>query len=318
MAVFLKKKLIFDKGIYKNIITDRKTKKVNDFYKFTPFPNYKKKYNKQTILEKGDKNFLASKFKNFIGYQKQVLEVVWYRAIVNLFFNWSNNNIVALDPTFESINLAKKFADQNKIYNINFVNTDIFDDVLKENFFDFIWCNGVLHHTKDPYGAFKIIANSLKDEGYILIGLYNKIGRVRTIFRRLIYKLFGSKPLKILDPTLRNLKIDESEISAWIKDQYEHPIESLHTIDEVLTWFSKNNISFISSIPSADFDYDYNDIFKKILGNFFTRLYNQILMIFNNLGSDGGLFVVIGKNWKFYKKQLKFFIFHFFFQYFIF
>ncbi len=297
MAVFLKKKLIFDKGIYKNIITDRKTKKVADFYKFAPFPNYKKKDNKQTILEKGDKNFLASKFKNFIGYQKQVLEVGCGTGQLSIYFSiGSNNNIVALDPTFESINLAKKFADQNKIYNINFVNTDIFDDVLKENFFDFIWCNGVLHHTKDPYGAFKIIANSLKDEGYILIGLYNKIGRVRTIFRRLIYKLFGSKPLKILDPTLRNLKIDESEISAWIKDQYEHPIESLHTIDEVLTWFSKNNISFISSIPSADFDYDYNDIFKKkSLGNFFTRLYNQILMIFNNLGSDGGLFVVIGK-----------------------
>jgi len=297
MAVFLKKKLIFDKGIYKNIITDRKTKKVADFYKFTPFPNYKKKDNKQTILEKGDKNFLASKFKNFIGYQKQVLEVGCGTGQLSIYFSiGSNNNIVALDPTFESINLAKKFADQNKIYNINFVNTDIFDDVLKENFFDFIWCNGVLHHTKDPYGAFKIIANSLKDEGYILIGLYNKIGRVRTIFRRLIYKLFGSKPLKILDPTLRNLKIDESEISAWIKDQYEHPIESLHTIDEVLTWFSKNNISFISSIPSADFDYDYNDVFKKkSSGTFFSRVINQFLMIFNSLGSDGGLFIVIGK-----------------------
>ena len=129
MAVFLKKKLIFDKGIYKNIITDRKTKKVSDFYKFTPFPNYKKKNNKKTILEKGDKNFLASKFKNFIGYQKQVLEVGCGTGQLSIYFSiGSNNNIVALDPTFESINLAKKFADQNKIYNINFVNTDIFDD----------------------------------------------------------------------------------------------------------------------------------------------------------------------------------------------
>ena len=102
--------------------------------------------------------------------------------------------------------------------------------------------------------------------------------------------------MEIFDPTLKKLKLSQSEKKAWINDQYFHPIESLHTIDEVLTWFSKNNISFISSIPSADFDYDYNDIFKKkSLGNFFTRLYNQILMIFNNLGSDGGLFVVIGK-----------------------
>ena len=45
----------------------------------------------------------------------------------------------------------------------------------------------------------------LKDEGYILIGLYNKIDRVRTIFRRLIYKLFGV--LKASEPWIVLKKI---------------------------------------------------------------------------------------------------------------
>ena len=94
----------------------------------------------------------------------------------------------------------------------------------------------------------------------------------------------------------RNLKFDENEKNSWIRDQYIHPIESTHTIDEVLNWFDKNNITFISSIPSTDFDYDYNDIFKKKSpGTFFSRILNQISMIFNSLGSDGGLFVLIGK-----------------------
>ena len=48
------------------------------------------------------------------------------------------------------------------IKNISFVNADIFDDVLSDDFFDFIWCNGVLHHTKDPYLAFKTLIKSLK------------------------------------------------------------------------------------------------------------------------------------------------------------
>ena len=101
---------------------------------------------------------------------------------------------------------------------------------------------------------------------------------------------------KLLDPTLRNLKLDEDEKNAWIRDQYIHPIESLHTIDEVLNWFNNNNIEFISSIPSSDFDYDYNDIFqKKSAGTYYSRICNQISMLFNKLGSDGGLFVVIGK-----------------------
>ena len=99
-----------------------------------------------------------------------------------------------------------------------------------------------------------------------------------------------------MDPTLRNLKSSPEEQEAWIRDQYMHPIEKLHTLDEVLKWFDNNNIDFISSIPSCDFDEDYKDLFKKkTKGDLYSRLVNQIFMIFNKLGSDGGLFIVIGQ-----------------------
>ncbi len=297
MENFLKKELKLSNGILTFEIKDNETKKVVEFYKKTPFPNYKENDNKQTILAKGDKNFLAAQFKNFIGHKKNILEVGCGTGQLSIYFSiGSNNKVVALDPTLDSLKLAKDFTDKNNISNINFINADIFDDVLANEYFDFVWSNGVLHHTKDPYGAFEILTRSLKKEGYILIGLYNKIGRFRTIFRRYIYKLFGKKILEIIDPTLRNLKLDEDEKNAWIRDQYIHPIESLHTIDEVLEWFKKNNIKFISSIPSSDFDYDYKDIFTlKSRGTYLTRIFNQFSMIFNSLGSDGGLFVLIGK-----------------------
>ena len=297
MEKFLKKKYQNIDGILSFEIKDIETKKVTNFYKETPFPNYKDNDDRQTILEKGNKNFLANQFKKFIGHKKNVLEVGCGTGQLSIYFSIGvNNNIVGLDPTIESLKLAKNFSDKNNVTNIKFVNADIFDDVLSDNYFDFIWCNGVLHHTKDPYGAFEILVKSLKKEGYVLIGMYNKIGRVRTIFRRYVFKFFGRKILDKIDPTLRNLKLDENEKNAWIRDQYIHPIESIHTIDEVLNWFDKNNITFISSIPSTDFDYNYNDIFKKkSSGTFFSRILNQISMIFNSLGSDGGLFVLIGK-----------------------
>ena len=119
---------------------------------------------------------------------------------------------------------------------------NIFKSFFQENFFDVVISNGVLHHTKDPYGAFKILIKSLKKEGYVLIGLYNKIGRIRTIIRKYLYKIFGKRFLMIADPTLRNLKDNPEQQNAWIRDQYIHPIESLHTLDEVHYWFEKNNI----------------------------------------------------------------------------
>ena len=297
MEDFLKKENYTNEKILSFEIKDTSTNKVKKFYKESPFPNYKDTDNKSTILEKGDKNALAAQFKKFIGYKKKVLEVGCGTGQLSIYFSiGTNNEVVGLDPTIESLELAKNFSEKNNISNIKLVNADIFDDVLKDNYFDFIWCNGVLHHTKDPYGAFKILIKSLKINGYVLIGLYNKYGRVRTVIRRYIYKIFGRKILSKIDPTLRNLKLDHDEQTAWIRDQYTHPIESLHTIDEVLKWFKEYNIDFISSIPSSDFDYDYENIFdKKNNGSLFSRILNQVLMIFNRLGSDGGLFVVIGK-----------------------
>ncbi|RPG57300.1 MAG: class I SAM-dependent methyltransferase [Flavobacteriales bacterium TMED235] len=294
---FLKKKALQKNNIFKFELIDNSTKKVSNFYRETPFPNYKSNDNKSTILEKGNKNYLSSKFKNFIGHDKDVLEVGCGTGQLAIYFALATNNrVVGLDPTIESIELAANFSNKHNIDNIKFINADIFDDVLEDKFFDFIWCNGVLHHTKNPYEAFTILIKSLKVKGYVLIGLYNKIGRIRTILRKYMFKIFGIRFLNIFDPTLRNLKNSDEEKKAWIRDQYMHPLETLHTIDEVIDWFSKNNIEFINSIPSSNFEESDNDLFvKKSKGTVYSRFVNQFSMIFNSLGSDGGLFIVIGK-----------------------
>ena len=187
---FLKKKANKEAGIFRFEINDNETKKVTSFYKESPFPHYKSNDDKSIILDKGNKNYLTSKFKNFIGYKKDILEVgCGTGQLATYFALGTNNRVVGLDPTLESIKLAADFSKKQNINNIDFINADIFDDVLTDKFFDFIWCNGVLHHTKDPYEAFRVLIKSLKNEGYVLIGLYNKFGRIRTVFRRYMYKL---------------------------------------------------------------------------------------------------------------------------------
>tara|TARA_B100000989_G_scaffold298724_1_gene289444 strand:+ start:2501 stop:3406 length:906 start_codon:yes stop_codon:yes gene_type:complete len=296
---FLKKKFEKRENIFSYKIEDKITKNVTNFYNIKPFPNYDVNDNKATILNKGNKNYLAKKFKDFVGFKKKVLEVGCGTGQLSMFFSiGTNNEIVALDPTIESLRLANKFALENNIKNVKLVNADIFDEVLKENYFDFIWTNGVLHHTKNPKKAFEIIIRSLKKEGYILVGLYNKIGRIRTKIRKYLYKIFGKKVVLLLDPVLRNIKSGSpDQIDAWIRDQYEHPVESVHTIDEIIKWFEENKIKFISSVPhcTIDLNYDDNLFIEQKKGNLFYRWLNQFFMIFNFLGDDGGLFVLIGK-----------------------
>ena len=280
-------------------ITDPITLKVKQFYEVYPFPNYKFDDNKYTLTQMGDKNFFSKELKNFIGFNKSILEVgSGTSQLSNYLAIGTNNRISAFDTSMKSLKIGNSFAKKNNIQNVSFIRGDIFDEIFKEEIFDFVLCNGVLHHTKNPSLAFSNIAKCLKKDGYILVGLYNKIGRFRTKFRKFLYKILGRKIIMFMDPVLRKIdKKSKDRIEAWIRDQYEHPVESMHTFDEVLNWFDHNNIEFIDSIPQCSL---FNDIEKRFFEKssketYIERILQQFFMILNKFGSEGGLFIFIGK-----------------------
>jgi SAM-dependent methyltransferase len=132
---------------------------------------------------------------------------------------------------------------------VNFVQMNLFRPCFKSQQFDVILCNGVLHHTSDPYGGFQGLLPLLKPGGHIVIGLYNRYGRLMTDLRRRVFRLTGNRA-KWIDPILRGGR-GAAQAKAWFADQYCHPHESKHTIDEVLTWFDDNQVEFIRGIPSV-------------------------------------------------------------------
>tara|TARA_B100001559_G_scaffold121566_1_gene102228 strand:- start:4811 stop:5719 length:909 start_codon:yes stop_codon:yes gene_type:complete len=290
-------------GIISFDLQDKTTKSVTQFYEIEPFPNYSSDENKRSLLDKGDNNYLSKKLKEFIGFNKSFIEIgSGTSQLSNYLATGTNNKIYAFDPTETALRLGYNFASENNINNVTFINADIFDDVLEDEIFDFVWCSGVLHHTKDPFLGFKIIQKSLKPNGYILIGLYNKYGRFRTFVRQILYKIFGRNLIMFMDPYLRSLnkKTSQRKINSWIRDQYEHPVEQSHTFDEVLKWFDDYDIEFINSIPSIGGD-ENNLYFKQNSsgrGNAVSRIFSQIKMIFGRLGGEGGLFIMIGRKAK--------------------
>ena len=296
---FKKKNFYIRNQIYDFNITDPTTLKVKEFYEEFPFPNYKINDDKKSILEEGNKNTFLKKLKEFIGFNKLLIEVGSGTCqLSNYLAIGTNNQICAFDTSLKSLTLGKEFANKNDIKNIQFIRGDVFDEIFEKESFDFVLSNGVLHHTKNPAKAFSNIASYLKKDGYILVGLYNKIGRARTILRKYLFKIFGKNLLLKLDPVLRKFKnTSEDKIQAWIRDQYLHPLESTHTFDEVLEWFKLNNIEFINSVPECSlFGSPVSNLFEKhIKSTLLERLFQQFLMLTNRFGSEGGLFIFIGK-----------------------
>ena len=65
---------------------------------------------------------------------------------------------------------------------------------------------GNFNSIRDIIKAKVEIFDGLKTNGYILVGLYNRYGRLRTVFRQYLFKLFGKRIVMLLDPILRNIK----------------------------------------------------------------------------------------------------------------
>ena len=89
MSNFLKKEYSLINDIFCCSINDKSTQKVTNFYKETPFPNYKENDDRLSILEKGNKNILAYQFKKFIGLKKSFRSGLRHWPISKFLFHWN-------------------------------------------------------------------------------------------------------------------------------------------------------------------------------------------------------------------------------------
>ena len=295
LSGIIEKKLVLDDEIFKYDIKDPDAKKIIDFYNKHPFPNYKKDENITDLIFNTKDNIFIKELIKICDKRKRIAEFgSGTSQLSNVLASRTNSYYFALDATLNSLKLGKDFAKKNYLKNISFINADIFDKVFKTEVFDVIISNGVLHHTKNPYLGFLNILDTLKKDGYVVIGLYNFYGRIKNYIYKIIYRIFGYKIVKFFDPILK--KKEDDQIIAWLEDQFNHPIETTHTFDEVLKWFKTNNIEFISSIPNLSlFDKSKFEIKKKGNSVYIMRFMSQIKNIFNSFGSDGGLFIMVGK-----------------------
>ena len=146
-------------GIMSSKIREETTRKVSNFYSEAPFPNYQGFENTLVLSKIVSENKFLKDLKSHIGFNKSFVEVGSGTCQLSLAMAIGTNNlIVAMDPTTESLELGVKFAKNNNINNVIFLNSDIFDDNLEDSFFDVVWCSGVLHHTKDSKKGFEIIS----------------------------------------------------------------------------------------------------------------------------------------------------------------
>jgi 2-polyprenyl-3-methyl-5-hydroxy-6-metoxy-1,4-benzoquinol methylase len=270
---------------------------VHQFYEDTPFPNYEDMEGINDLVTKSEMGYYAKFINEQTPFNVNVLEVGCGTGQLANYLGLAKRNVVGTDMCLNSLRLAEAFRHKHNISNTKFYQMNLFNPIFVENSFHLVICQGVLHHTSDPYLGFQTISKLVKKGGYIIIGLYNKYGRLITDARRFFFRITGDS-LKFIDPRLKKTDRGILKRESWFNDQYKHPHESKHTIDEVLNWFDSNDFEFINSIPKSKpfMPFTINEkLFNPIpKGNYLDHLIVQLNSIIDGY-KEGGLFIMIGK-----------------------
>jgi len=273
------------------------TEMVRAFYEETPFPNYDDLDSRESLASKSREGLFAAALEEQLPDGAIVLEAGCGTGQLTNFLGLSwRHRVFGGDICINSLRLANAFRERYRIANAAFLQMNLFRPPFRDGSIDVVICNGVLHHTRDARAGFEALLRKVKPAGLILIGLYNSYARLPTLWRRWAFEQFGPT-LYFLDPRLTSARMNEGRWRAWFRDQYRHPHETRHSIDEVLGWFDTSAVDFLSSVPAADGSSFTNTtrLFEPhSRGTITVRAATQLQMLLTG-GRDGGLFVMIGR-----------------------
>jgi SAM-dependent methyltransferase len=281
------------------MVTERHgvSKKVRAFYENCSFPGYEEFDTPLDLVEKAKRGIYAELLEEQLPLGIRVLDAGCGTGQLAIFLSLVHRQVVGVDFSYNSLQKANTFKTKFALRDVHLAQMDLFYPALKEKSFDYVFCNGVLHHTADARRGFDNLCRLLKPGGYIAIGLYNTYGRLLLNLRRGIFNVTRDR-LKCLDFFMRQKSVGEEKRDIWFKDQYRNPHDTTFTVGDVLKWFQQNDIEYISSLPkikSSDHLSRADRLFEpQNPGTSLDHFLCQLGWIFSK-GTEGGFFITVGR-----------------------
>ena len=273
---------------------DERTDAVRRFYDAAPFPGYPVRDNLQALRARADRNPFVRLLDEAIAADARIVEVGCGTGQMCLYLARADRLVVGLDLSRAALRLGAEAARRFGLERVRFVESDLRDSGVQPGSFDVVYSSGVLHHTPDPRASFARLARLARPGGAIVLGVYNAFARVPTRLRRATARLTGFR-LVPFDPVLRDRAAEPARREAWLRDQYRHPEEHVHTLAEVQAWFAENGVEYLRAYPSAVLDDEPDRLFSPAPDNWRLEGWLAQLGWMRTLGREGGLFFTIGR-----------------------
>jgi ubiquinone/menaquinone biosynthesis C-methylase UbiE len=272
-------------------------RKVRAFYEGCSFPGYEEFETPFDFEAKAHKGIYAKLLDAQLPLGVRILDAGCGTGQLAIFLSMVHRKVTGVDFSHNSLRKGNEFKKKFKLRDVSFAQMDLFHLGLKPESFDYIFCNGVLHHTADAYGAFQNLCRLLKPGGYITIGLYHTYGRLFLDLRRWMFNLTRGR-FKWVDFYMRQKSLGEEKKRVWFDDQYRNPHDTKFTVSDVLRWFQQNHIAYINSVPKIKIGQQFTPsdrLFEQHdPGGSLDHFLCQLGWVFTK-GREGGFFLTIGR-----------------------
>lgn len=156
--------------------------------------------------------------------------------------------VYGIDLDRESIKRCKKIVNKAGISNIEFKVADVLDIPFEDNFFDFIFCNGVLHHTLDMKKGMREFYRVLKPKSRAYLYLYGD-GGIFWQTRKMAPKIMKKIPQEYTMAVLDIIGLPKSRF--LFTDNWYVPLERHTTRKYLESYLKKIGFSAIEKIISG-------------------------------------------------------------------
>jgi SAM-dependent methyltransferase len=173
--------------------------------------------------------------------------------------------VTAIDISAGALDVARERCRRSKAERVEFQHLSLFDAAQLPGQFDLINSVGVLHHTADPIGGIRALADKLAPGGILHIFVYGQLGRWEiTLMQRAIAMLQGEKKgdyrdgvqvgRQIFASLPETNRLRQREQSRWslenqrdecFADMYVHPQEIVYNSETIFELIDASGLEFI-------------------------------------------------------------------------
>jgi SAM-dependent methyltransferase len=160
-----------------------------------------------------------------------------------------------------SIELVYEYCKPQK--NVHIIQADILTQPFKNASFDYVWSKLAICYVRDPERAFKMLSNVVKSSGRLFVSVPSKtdmsfVNRLKELFKishripreLLIYLCWCLAPLLYLAKiVIKRQKTSLRSNTFYLFNALQSEFFTLHSLDEVQSWFINENYWDIVYIP---------------------------------------------------------------------